>query len=109
MSDRKLILALLQEVESELRTMALWETVVPPAEAFESTVPFFLDTMQFSQWLQWVFIARFRAIVEGGHPLPDTCSIAGMAEEAFRDQPVSSAQLIALLRRFDSLFDPGSQ
>lgn len=108
MPDRKVMLALLQDLEAELRALSLWESVVPPAEAFESSLPFFFDTMVFNQWLQWVFIARFRAIIEGGHSLPASCMVASMAEEAFRELDVNGAEIVALLRRFDALFDEGS-
>lgn len=103
MSDRTLMLSLLQQVEEQMRTIALWEATSPPSAAFESQLPFCVDTLQFSQWLQWVFIARFRALLEGDLPLPLSCSVAAMAEEAFRDMEDVEA-LVALLRQFDALF-----
>ena len=75
MADRTLLLALLINLETEMREMGLWEPQSPPASAFDSQVPFCYDTMNFAQWLQWVFIARFRAILEGSHPLPQNCDV----------------------------------
>lgn len=105
MPDRASLLMLLQEIESHMRALGLWETVSPSAEAIASPLPFCVDTLEFSQWLQWVFIARFRALLEGGHPLPVSCAIAVMAEEAFKDKEPAFAELTGLLRRFDALFD----
>ena len=103
MTDRTQMLTLLQRIEVAMKDQSLWETVSPPPQAFASELPFCVDTMAFSQWLQWIFIARFRALLEGGHNLPDSCAIAVMAEEAFKE--MDQAELIALLRKFDALFD----
>lgn len=105
MSDRTLMLSLLQQMETVMRANDLWEAVSPPPEAFESPLPFCVDTMAFSQWMQWIFIARFRALIEGGHPLPHNCNIAAMAEEAFKGNEPDLQELIVLLRRFDQLFE----
>ena len=106
MSDRtQIMLSLLNKIEDFMRASNLWETVSPPPAAFESQQPFCVDTMVFSQWLQWIFIARFRAILEGGHPLPEACGIAVMAEEALKGMEIDLGQMLIMLREFDSLFD----
>ncbi|RLT88686.1 MULTISPECIES: YqcC family protein [unclassified Ketobacter] len=104
MADRTLLLALLINLETEMREMGLWEPQSPPASAFDSQVPFCYDTMNFAQWLQWVFIARFRAILEGGHPLPQNCDVAPMAEECFSKMELNSDAIVSLLRQFDQEF-----
>lgn len=105
MSDRALMLSLLQQMETVMRANAVWEAVSPSPEAFESPLPFCVDTMTFSQWIQWIFIARFRALLDGGHPLPLNCNIASMAEEAFMGMEPNLQELIDLLRQFDRLFE----
>lgn len=105
MSDRALMLSLLQQMETVMRANAVWEVVSPPPQAFESPLPFCVDTMTFSQWIQWIFIARFRALLDGGHPLPQNCNIAAMAEEAFKGMDPDLQELINLLRQFDQLFE----
>ena len=77
--DSELLYTLLTDIEQELKALALWNAQPPPAHAFDSTAPFFADRMDFDQWLQWVFLARFRALLDGAHPLPDKCDIAPMA------------------------------
>lgn len=101
MADRELMLALLKNLETEMRDVNLWETATPQASAFDSQLPFFYDTMSFNQWLQWVFVPRFRAILEGGHSLPGKCDVAPMAEEYFKEQDVYGDPIVGLLRRFD--------
>ena len=62
------------------------------------------DRMDFSQWLQWVFIARFRALLAEQHPLPAQCDVAPMAEEALKEFPQDTDNLVALLAEFDDHF-----
>lgn len=95
---------LLNEIEAELTGLSLWESQPPPASAFESDTPFFADRMAFHQWIQWVFIARFRAIIEGKHAMPTQCQIAPMAEEALKEEGKDISALLELIRQFDAEF-----
>lgn len=104
MADRVLLSTLLINLETEMRVAGLWESQSPPASAFDSQAPFFFDTMNFAQWLQWVFIARFKAILDGNRPLPQSCDVAPMAEEYFLQLDVYSDPILGLLRRFDQEF-----
>ncbi|MCG8668166.1 MAG: YqcC family protein [Pseudomonadales bacterium] len=101
MADIQLLKALLKNIETEMREIDLWSEQPPAASAFESQIPFFADSMLFGQWLQWVFVARFQALLEGGHPLPPKCDIHPMAEEAFKEVQAYTDPLLALLKRFD--------
>ncbi|ASK35533.1 YqcC family protein [Alloalcanivorax mobilis] len=105
MTDTRLHLTrLLDDMQDELQRLDLWETLPPEPQAFESATPFFADTMNFSQWLQWVFIARFRALLEADHPLPAQCDVAPLAEEALRGLQQPTNELIGLIREFDGHF-----
>lgn len=99
-----ILIDLLNEIETELAQLSLWESQPPPANAFESSTPFFADRMEFHQWIQWVFIARFRALIEGGHPLPTQCEIAPMAEETLKHLEKDIGALLELIRQFDAQF-----
>lgn len=105
MPERDSLSDLLTELEDTLRRQGLWEGSPPAPETFDSTMPFFADTMQFTQWLQWVFIARFRALLRGGHSLPSVCEVAPMAEEMLKNESGNTEQIVALLVEFDSHFD----
>lgn len=97
------LLALLDDLEQELRRLGYWEGTPPAPEAFLSTAPFSADTMAFTEWLQWVFLARFRALVEGGHALPGACDVRPMAEQALSGLP-RCAHLIHIIGCIDDHF-----
>ncbi|MBE7373764.1 YqcC family protein [Pseudomonas lopnurensis] len=88
-------------IERELRVLGLWAPVPPTPEALASSEPFCVDTLQFEQWLQWIFLPRMKTIIEGGLPLPAISGIHAMAEMVYRERQV--AGLLAALRRFDEL------
>lgn len=93
----------LLQIEMELRELGAWEHESLPDAAFESTQPFCLDTMEFTQWVQFVFLDRMKTLVEAGHPLPSVSGIAPMAEEHFRGRPESGNGLIQALEEMDQL------
>ena len=96
---------LLNDIEQALRALNLWSSTPPPPRAFASTLPFFADCMSFEQWLQWVLVARFRALLEGNLPLPTRCQIAPMAEQSMDHTGQDLAALMTLLTALDALFD----
>ena len=93
----------LLRIEMELRQLQLWELERPPEEAFSSTEPFCIDTLAFTQWLQFVFLERMAMMVESGQPLPAVSGIAPMAEEYFRGRRESGQGLIRELEAMDRL------
>ncbi len=90
-------------IEAELRKAELWESHPPPRAALASVQPFCYDTLEFTQWLQWVMVPRMSAILEQGLDLPTESQILPMAEECLREMPEQPAPLLVLLRRFDEL------
>lgn len=94
---------ILIDIESELRALQLWEAQAPTAEALASTQPFSIDTLNFAQWLQFIFIPRMYLLIEAEAPLPSNCGIAPMAEEYFSGLQLHSARLVACLKRMDVL------
>lgn len=103
---RELMLALLA-VEQELRQLQLWEAAPPAPERLASEVPFCHDTLEFTQWLQWIFVPRLRAVLEGGHALPTACAIAPIAEDVLarigQERARDTGALLAQLLRIDGL------
>ncbi len=104
-AERQYLQRLLRLVERELDALGYLGSRPPAPEAFHSEVPFFADTMVFTDWLQWVFVARFRAILEGGHSLPANCAVAPMAEEALSGLEEDTEPLTEVLREIDALFE----
>ncbi len=74
---------LLFELEKDLREAQLWARQSPPPEALLSTEPFSIDLLTFTEWLQFIFLPRMYATIEAAEELPETCSIAPMAEQFF--------------------------
>lgn len=90
-------------IEHELRVQGWWSDEPPSEDALASTVPFAVDSMSFEQWLQWIFLARMREILENGFALPQASGILVMAETVYVDRPEESRGLRRLLAEFDQL------
>ncbi len=96
------LIALLSELEDELRQLSWWQQHAPSAQALQSQQPFSVDTLEFSQWLQWLFIPRIHSLLNAGQPLPSQCAIYEMAEMVYCEQLSTVAGLLACLKRIDA-------
>lgn len=104
MSQKHIAVAeILMDIEKELRDLRLWEFETPPEEALASTQPFAIDTLNFPQWLQFIFIPRLYWMVEQRTPLPSVSGVKPMAEEYFSVLNLNSATLVLHLDRIDNL------
>lgn len=104
MSKTVAVNSLLIDIEAELRQLNLWQYEPPSAQALASVEPFCVDTLNFSQWLQFVFLPRMYQLLQQHQPLPCSCSIAPMAEEYFNQLHLRQAKsLIAALAALDQL------
>jgi uncharacterized protein YqcC (DUF446 family) len=99
---------LLLDLEAALRNAGLWEAQAPAPAALASTQPFCIDTLDFTQWLQFVFLPRIRELLDNQLPLPDRCAIAAMAEMDFSARARRCDTLVAVLRRIDALIEEPS-
>ena len=92
-------------IERELRVQGWWGEVSPSAEALSSVEPFSVDTLDFEQWLQWIFLPRMKMILEQDLPLPNASGIQEMAEMVFASRNLGGKdrQLQVLLKEFDLL------
>ncbi len=95
----------LNDLESEMHMLGLWSAQVPTQAQLASTQPFCVDTLTFEQWLQWIFIPRMRLLADQGLPLPGTCQVAPMGEQALRQLGRRQSDLLALLARIDRMTD----
>ncbi|SFR41171.1 Uncharacterized conserved protein YqcC, DUF446 family [Marinobacter daqiaonensis] len=93
----------LLNIEAEMRRIRVWSFEAPSPEALASNQPFCIDTLDFTEWLQFVFLARMKVIVERGHGLPAVSGIAPMAEEHFRGRPEAGDRLVRELEAVDRL------
>ena len=92
--------ALLNQLEEAMVSEGLYLQERPSEEAFQSTEPFFIDTMSFPVWLQFVFVERLRAIQAAGQPLPKPCHVAEMGE-ALSMQGAFPRDMVGLLKQID--------
>lgn len=98
----------LDALEQALRVFDLWDSQAPSAQALASTQPFCVDTLNFPQWLQFIFLPRMRMLCEQAMPLPAKCGVAPMCEEYFRALPRSGKTLIEPLQTIDLILDPSA-
>ena len=99
----KEVIDLLDALEQELRRLNVWSPLPPSPESMASSTPFCLDTMKFSQWLQWVFAPRLRALIDHGGPLPSGSNILSYAQLALPVEGLHSDELMAIIEQFDLL------
>lgn len=91
------------QIEMELRQLDVWESRPPPRAALQSTQPFGVDRLEFTQWLQFVFISRMKVLIETGQSLPEVSGMVPMAEEYFSARQESGQNLIDALAEMDRL------
>ena len=94
---------IIDAVEAELRRLGLWggPALRPAPQAFDSQTPFFLDTMQLHEWLEYVLIPRLRLLLIRGQTLPGRLLILPLAEELWRDQLAERRRLLLLLGQLE--------
>lgn len=98
---------LLKQIESNLRSMGLWDFQAPSEEALCSEAPFSHDTLEFYQWLQWIFLPRTRMLSRNHAPLPTQSDIHSMAELYFQTQSIGATDLLMTIKSIDSYFTSG--
>ncbi|HID9641316.1 TPA: YqcC family protein [Proteus mirabilis] len=105
MTSEQHILARLLLIEEEMKNIGLWQLDAPNDEAFASSEPFCIDTMEAHEWLQWVLIPRLSSLIDSGMALPTAFAIAPYYEEAFKDDETRDyVNLLNHLRELDALF-----
>lgn len=87
------------DLEKAMRKTGYWSEVPPHTTAFQSTIPFFCDTMNLDAWLQWVFIPRMKAMIEHEAPLPQA-SIYEYAEETLGKLD-NTDEIMGVIKRLD--------
>jgi uncharacterized protein YqcC (DUF446 family) len=102
MSTPYIVLSKLEQIEIELHTLHWWQSEPLKPEQYDFHSAFAMDTMTFSQWLQFIFIPRVRAAA-AENKFPSQSQVAAQAIREFDGIPEAS-YLITLLSEFDALF-----
>lgn len=87
-----------------MKRIGLWQNEPLPEDAYRFRQAFAMDTLAFSQWLQFVLIPRVQAIVASNGRFPPASMVAVQAIREF-DGMDQAAELIGLLCEFDELFN----
>ncbi len=101
MTDQQQVSLLLARIEAELQQLNLWQAAPPSPAAQQSSEPFCIDTLNLSEWLQWILIPRMRALLDGDQPLPGSCSIHPIAQESFGGLEQDCSSLLETLLALD--------
>ena len=99
---------LLLGIEMEMRHIGLWETRSPAPEALASLAPFCHDTLDLSQWLQWVFLPKMKQALEQEIDMPASSDILPLATYRFSQLSVDADNLLELIGQFDRLINHNS-
>jgi uncharacterized protein YqcC (DUF446 family) len=99
--------AVLMELEAIMRRDGFWHHKSPSPDDMNSSMPFAVDKMEITDWLQFIFIPRMQIIIQQQLELPATCSIAPAAEVALMGRSGVDA-LIAQLQCIDAFFAASS-
>lgn len=107
LEKRLAIKASLNSIQKELEALGLWSDGknAPDKSAYKSTTPFYLDTMEFHQWLEFVLIPRMNQLLLQYGNLPENVNIHPYAQEIYRGKWQEYKELITKLREFDKLFN----
>ncbi len=90
-------------IERELRALGWWRETPPSDQDLASREPFCVDTLDFDQWLQWIFLPRMKTILEQDLALPNASGILEMAQMVYASSAKETRTLQALLAQFDRL------
>ncbi len=94
---------ILIELEQALRAQGQWSPEPPIQQALASPQPFCYDTLEFNQWLQWVFLPRLNTLVEANAILPSESAIYEYAEEVYQGAGYDTVELLRVIKSFDEM------
>jgi uncharacterized protein YqcC (DUF446 family) len=90
-------------LEREMQNVGLWSDLSPTEEAMMSNEPFCCDSMNFTSWLQWIFVPRMLYMIESEGQLPTKSATYPMATEALADMQEQASGVLASVKRLDGL------
>ncbi len=98
----EIVLAQLADIKAELRHLGWWQLEPLRPVQYHFSKAFAMDTMSYSQWLQFVFIPRVKEAAAERH-FPPKSQVGAQAMREFDGLPEAS-HLLHLLCEFDALF-----
>lgn len=104
MNEYQQIKRLLTRLEGALLRYGYWEQTPPSKEALSSVAPFAIDTLDCTQWLQWIFIPKMQHLIENKMPLPTSFAISPYIEETFCEGH-KHEKILRISKELDAFFD----
>ena len=104
MVDQNKLSLYLEQLRDELIAETLWLEDELDENKYKSTAPFCCDTMEFHEWLQFVFLPKMQYMIDNNLELPSSRAIAPMGEVEYRTELKERENLIKILNKIDSLF-----
>src|SRR5262245_60188023 len=92
------------KIEAELKSIGYWSATPPPPEAFESRQAFFMDTMPYVHWIQFVLLQRIRSVIAEKGSFPSQSMVGAQAIREF-DGDDRASSLVSLLCEFDAFIE----
>ena len=89
------------EIRNEMQLQGLWQDQAPDPAALASREPFCVDTLDFTEWVQWLLIPRLEMMIEQQLPLPQNSEIQPMAAEVFNQLEEDTDRLLELIHQLD--------
>lgn len=105
MTQHKQVELTLQSLQLALSKAGHWSESGISAEALASQQPFCLDTMNFSQWLQFVFIPNIQSLINKQQALPCLVKDQGLGPMAteFYAKVEADRTVLAVICQIDEL------
>ena len=94
----------LLKMEAELRVFDYWRDKPPSIDALQSNLPFCCDTLDVTQWLQFLFVPRMKQILDKQAELPNTCAIAPYLEECIVREAMKVGDLLEVVQQMDKIY-----
>jgi uncharacterized protein YqcC (DUF446 family) len=101
-TTRERIGANIAEIENEMKRIGYWQSDPLRPEQYEFRSAFAMDTMAFSQWLQFIFIPRVKNMLETGEKFPPDSQNGAQAVREF-DGDDRAQGIVTLLSDFDEI------
>jgi uncharacterized protein YqcC (DUF446 family) len=106
-TTREKIQVKIAEIEHEMKRIGYWQSDPLRPEQYQFRMAFAMDTLAFSQWLQFIFIPRVKSMLETGEKFPRDSQNGAQAVREFDGDDVAQG-LVALISEFDEIIRQGS-
>ena len=104
MTDPAAFAAVADRIEAELRALGSWQADPLPQETIDDGGAFGVNTMAYTQWLQFVLVPRLREVAAGSTAVPPGSQVGVHAVREF-DGWHEAAELTSLLIELDGLVE----